>query len=104
MEFSKQNYCNGLPFPIPGHLPDPGIELESLASPALAGRFITTVPPRKPYLSPPFYRYPEASDALVIWGHDITIVTNCVCVCVCVCSTLKMTVAWLLGFHLSTRN
>ena len=25
-EFSRQEYCNGLPFPSPGDLPDPGIE------------------------------------------------------------------------------
>ena len=37
-----QEYWNGLPFPTPGDLPDPGIELASLASPALAGRFVTT--------------------------------------------------------------
>ena len=38
----------GLPFPPPGHLPDPGIEPESLASPALTGRFSATAPPGKP--------------------------------------------------------
>ena len=26
MEFSRQEYCSGLPFPSPGNLPDPGIE------------------------------------------------------------------------------
>ena len=26
MEFSRQEYWSGLPFPPPGHLPDPGIE------------------------------------------------------------------------------
>ena len=35
-------YCNGLPFPPPGDLPDPGIEPTSLTPPALAGRFLTT--------------------------------------------------------------
>ena len=35
-------------FSPPGDLPDPGIKLVSLASPALAGRFFTTVPPGKP--------------------------------------------------------
>ena len=25
MEFSRQEYWSGLPFPSPGHLPDPGI-------------------------------------------------------------------------------
>ena len=42
MEFSRQEYWNGLPFPSPGDLPDPGIEPLSLMSPALAGRFFTT--------------------------------------------------------------
>ena len=31
VEFSRQEYCNGLPFPSPGDLPDPGIELQSPA-------------------------------------------------------------------------
>ena len=48
MEFSRQEHWSGLPFPIPGDLPDPGIELVSPASPALAGRFFTTEPPGKP--------------------------------------------------------
>ena len=41
MEFSKQEYWSGLPFPIPRNLPNPGIQLMSLASPALAGRFFS---------------------------------------------------------------
>ena len=44
MEFSRQEDWSGLPFPSPGDLPDPGIEP---MSPALAGEFFTTVPPRK---------------------------------------------------------
>ena len=31
MEFSRQEYWSGLPFPSPGYLPDPGIEPRSLA-------------------------------------------------------------------------
>ena len=31
MEFSRQEYCSGLPFPSPGALPDPGIEPQSTA-------------------------------------------------------------------------
>ena len=42
MEFSRQEFCSRLPFPIPGELSDPGIEITSLASPASAGRFSTT--------------------------------------------------------------
>ena len=41
MEFSRQEYWSGWPCPLPGDLPDPGIELESLTSPALAGGFFT---------------------------------------------------------------
>ena len=33
--FSRQEYWSGLPFPSPGDLPNPGIEPESTASPAL---------------------------------------------------------------------
>ena len=42
MQFSRQEYCSGLPFPSPGDLPDPGTEPVSVKSPALAGRFFTT--------------------------------------------------------------
>ena len=38
MEFSRQEYWSELPFPSPGDLPNPGIEL---GSPALAGGFFT---------------------------------------------------------------
>ena len=41
----------GLLFLPPGNLPDPGIELTTLTSPALAGRFFTTEPPGKPILT-----------------------------------------------------
>ena len=51
MGFPRQEYWSGLPFPFPGNLPDSGIEPTSSASPALAGRFFTTVPPGKPLLS-----------------------------------------------------
>ena len=42
MELSRQEYWSGLPFSIPGDLPDPGIEPEPSAAPTLAGRFFTT--------------------------------------------------------------
>ena len=42
MEFSRQEYQSGLPFPPPGDLPNPGIEPRPFASPALAGWFFTT--------------------------------------------------------------
>ena len=37
--FFQQEYWSGLPSPPPGDLLNPGLELVSLASPALAGRF-----------------------------------------------------------------
>ena len=40
--FPRQEYWNGLPFPFPGDLPNPGLE------PASAGRLSTTEPPGKP--------------------------------------------------------
>ena len=48
MEFSRQEYCSGLPFPTPGNLPNPGIKPVSPASPAVVGRFFTIGPPGKP--------------------------------------------------------
>jgi len=42
MEFSRQEYWDEVPFPIPRDLPDPGIELVPFGSPALAGGFFTT--------------------------------------------------------------
>ena len=45
--FSRQEYWSGLPCPLPGNLPDPRTEPESLVSPALAGRFFTTSAPRE---------------------------------------------------------
>ena len=41
VEFSKQEYWIGLPFPTLSHLLDPGIEPTPLTSPALAGDFFT---------------------------------------------------------------
>ena len=51
MEFSRQEYWCGLPFPPPGDLPDPGIEPKPPAAPALAGRFFTTEPSGNPKLT-----------------------------------------------------
>ena len=46
MKLSRQQYWNGLPFPLPWDLLDPGIKPGSLA---LLGRFFTTGPLRKPH-------------------------------------------------------
>ena len=47
MEFPRQEYWSGLPFPSPRDLPD--LSLIELVSFALAGRFFTTAPPGKPF-------------------------------------------------------
>ena len=43
-EFPRKEHWSGLPFPFPGDLPDPGMELTSSS---LAGRYFTTEPPGK---------------------------------------------------------
>ena len=45
MEFSRQEYWSGLPFPSPGDLPDPGIEPRS---PSLQADALLSEPPGKP--------------------------------------------------------
>ena len=61
MEFSRQEFWSGLPFPTQRNLPDLGIEP---ASPALTGRLFTTEPPGKPgdHYQPP--------DLLVPWSWN----------------------------------
>ena len=66
MGFSRQEYWSGLPFPIPGDHPNPGINPTSPVSPALAGRFFTTMPPGKPFIAhvqnaePGLFRWSES--------------------------------------------
>ena len=45
MEFSRQEYWGGLPFPFPGDLPDPGIKPRS---PALRADALPSEPPGRP--------------------------------------------------------
>jgi len=50
MEFFRQGYWSGLPFPTPLNHPNPGIKPTSLVSPVLARNSFTSVPPGKlPY-------------------------------------------------------
>ena len=56
MGFSRQEYWNGLLFPSPGDLPDPGIKSLSLA---LVGGFFTIAP-----LGKPFFFYGE-----ILWDY-----------------------------------
>ena len=48
MGFPRQEYWNGLTFPSPGNLPNPGIELASLRPPALQTGSLPLAPPGKP--------------------------------------------------------
>ena len=49
MGLSWQEYWSGLPLPPPGDLLNPEIEPGSLAPPVLAGGFLTTTLPGKPF-------------------------------------------------------
>ena len=62
---SWQEYWNGLPVPSPGYLPDPDIKPVVLA---LAGRFFTAEPPRKPNIM-------QVSVWIGVWFHYLTLVT-----------------------------
>ena len=57
MGFPRQEYWSGLSFPSPGDLPDAGIKP---ATPALAGGFFTTEPPRKPSYHHATCEFPQA--------------------------------------------
>ena len=50
MRFSRQEYWSGLSCPLPGDLPDPGIQLKSIISPALTGGSLPLVPRGKSLL------------------------------------------------------
>ena len=49
--FFRQESWNGLPFPLPGDLPDPGIKPASLAPPALQADYLPSEPLGKSSLS-----------------------------------------------------
>ena len=54
MGFSRQEHCNGLPFPSPGDIPDPGTEPWS---PALYADTVPSEPPGKPKHTMPVLIY-----------------------------------------------
>ena len=49
-------YWSGVPFSIPGDLPDPGMEPESLVSPAWQAESLPPAPPEKPVGFPAAWR------------------------------------------------
>ena len=73
VEFSRQEYWSGLPFPPPGDLPDLVIEP---VSPALADRFFTAEPPEKTYsystcILINFYLFPMTQPSYPLFLHTI---------------------------------
>ena len=78
MGFSRQEYWNGLPCHLPGDLPDLGIRLASLMSPALAGRFFTTESPEEIYI------YIYIHTHIHIYIHLYMYVCMYIHICVCI--------------------
>ena len=66
MEFSRQEYCSGLPFPSPGDLPDQGLNPSLLCLLHWQAGSLLLVPPGKPqelfYLPP---KYTDIADSCV---------------------------------------
>ena len=67
MEFSRQEYSSGLPFPPLRNLSNPGVEPES---PALAGGFFTTEPPGKPYFLAEAQSLANVGAQQCIWSNQ----------------------------------
>ena len=66
---SRKECWSELPFPPPGDLPDPGMELESLKPPALSGGSLPLAPPKKPVHGPPqYYSQSDVGTGQVILG------------------------------------
>ena len=61
MEFSRQEYWSGLPFPSPGDLPNPGIEPRS---PALQAVSLPSKPPGESDSLLLFFSHQVVSDSL----------------------------------------
>ena len=76
MGFPRQEYWSGLPFPSPGHLPDPGIEPASPMSAALVGGCFTTEPMWKRVWSWPLTR---SRRNVIFYGVVLLILGECCC-------------------------
>ena len=65
MEFSRQEYWNGLPFPSPEDFPHPGIEPRS---PALQADALPSGPPGKPlvYKGPSYMNKKKSNEPIKI--------------------------------------
>ena len=64
MEFSRQEYWIGLPFPAPGDLPDSGIKP---GSPALQADSLSSEAPGKPYMCV-WLIFMTTHSSILAWG------------------------------------
>ena len=87
MGFSRWDYWSGVPCPLPGNLPDPGIEATSLRSPALRGRFFTTIATQEAH---EIYKYIHILYTIRIVLYILFSAFFTVCIYVC---------TWQLFFH-----
>ena len=70
LEFPRQEYRSGLPFPSPGHLLNPGIECASFA---LKGRFFFTEPPGMPKMFYTLHRNMKIKTwATLMWSSSFS--------------------------------
>ena len=68
--FPRQEYWSGLPFLLPGDLPDLGIEQVSLTSPALADTLFTTRTTWEiPFWTLVLYMFHNKRAAIISWTH-----------------------------------
>ena len=88
MEFSRQEYWSGLPFPSPGDLPNPGIEP---VSPALArdslplshqGSYFIWIKVRQHWFLKSLWKPLTNTSLHMMWGFYHTSVTTSVSTCV----------------------
>ena len=76
MGFSRQEYWNRLPFPSPGDLFNPGNEVTSFTSPALAREFFTTSATWETQTSPVIIDQPWVFSGMMLWEGHITSVVS----------------------------
>ena len=77
MEFSRQEYWSGLPFPSPGDLPNPGIEPRS---PTLQADALPSEPPGNPGLTIDISKLLMYQPYLFIWLNWVLVAECEICV------------------------
>ena len=76
MGFFRQEYWSGLPFTIPGDLTDPGMELASLVSTALTGRFFFFCLIRQILYHAPSGKTRGPRVSTLIWDYRRTVIVG----------------------------